>query len=214
MPSTVLEQFESSIPGFYHPDDVCFLGEYYCQTRKQECESAQLSMVLAATRQQKQVAEQHLPGGLVCRIAQERDTVAMAKVYRAVFASYPFPIVDPAYLKEVMGSTLFFGIWAAGELIALSSAEMDEAFGSVEITDFATLDAFRGHGFALFLLQRMEQEMAARGIHNFYTIARAYSHGMNITFARNRYTYSGTLTKNTSIFGKLESMNVWYKRWD
>jgi len=221
VPSTVLELFidkgyelEASIPGFYHPDDVCFLGKYYCQTRKQERESAQVSMVLAATKQQKQVAEQHLPDGLVCRIAEEHDTVAMAKVYRAVFASYPFPIFDPDYLKEIMGSTIFFGIWAAGELIALASAEMDKASGSVEMTDFATLDAFRGHGLALFLLQRMEKAMAARGIHNFYTIARAYSHGMNITFARNGYKYSGTLTNNTNISGKLESMNVWHKQWE
>ncbi len=138
----------------------------------------------------------------------------MARLYRTVFASYPFPIFDPAYLEEIMGSTIFFGIWEGDELIALASAEMDKTSGSVEMTDFATLDAFRGHGLALFLLQRMEKEMAARGIHNFYTIARAYSHGMNITFARNGYKYSGTLTNNTNIFGKLESMNVWHKQWD
>ena len=221
VPSTELEPFldsgfelEASIPGFYHPDDVCFLGKYYCQNRKQEGESEQVRSVLAAAREQKQVAEQHLPDGLVCRIAEEHDTVAMAKVYRAVFASYPFPIFDPDYLKAIMGSTLFFGIWAAGELIALASAEMDKTSGSVEMTDFATMDSFRGHGLALFLLQRMEKEMAAHGIHNFYTIARAYSHGMNITFARNGYTYSGTLTNNTNIFGKLESMNVWHKQWE
>jgi hypothetical protein len=34
---------------------------------------------------------------------------------------------------------------------------------------------------------------------------------MNITFAKSSYTYSGTLTHNTQISGKLESMNVWYK---
>jgi putative beta-lysine N-acetyltransferase len=221
VPSTALEQFldsgyelEASIPGFYHPDDVCFLGKYYCQTRKREGEPEQISLVLAAARQQKQVAEQHLSEGFVCRIAEEHDTVAMTKVYRAVFASYPFPIFDPAYLKEIMGATLFFGIWEGDELVALSSAEMDGASGSVEMTDFATLTGYRGHGLALFLLQRMEQEMDARGIHNFYTIARSYSHGMNITFARNGYTYSGTLTNNTNIFGKLESMNVWHKQWE
>ena len=44
-----------------------------------------------------------------------------------------------------------------------------------------------------------------------YTIARAISFGMNITFAKNGYKYSGTLKNNTNISGKLESMNVWYK---
>jgi len=80
------------------------------------------------------------------------------------------------------------------------------------MTDFATLTACRGHGLALYLLQQMEEEMKLRGMHIFYTIARAYSHGMNITFARNGYTYAGTLTNNTNISGSLESMNVWYKK--
>jgi len=220
VPSFALKQFidsgyelEASIPGFYGQDDACFLGKYYCQSRKQERESEQVRSVLAATRQQKIASEQLLTEDFVCRIAQESDCVAMARVYRAVFASYPFPIFDPGYLSEIMGSTVFFGVWEGDELVALSSAETDETSGSVEMTDFATLSAFRGHGLALFLLQRMEKEMAMRGIHNFYTIARAYSHGMNITFARNSYEFSGTLTNNTNIFGNLESMNVWHKRW-
>jgi hypothetical protein len=45
----------------------------------------------------------------------------------------------------------------------------------------------------------------------FYTIARSYSAGMNITFAKQDYKYTGTLINNTNIFGKIESMNVWYK---
>ncbi|MDD2310679.1 MAG: hypothetical protein PHH91_13970, partial [Desulfuromonadaceae bacterium] len=39
----------------------------------------------------------------------------------------------------------------------------------------------------------------------------AYSFGMNITFARDGYSFGGTLTNNTNISGSLESMNVWYK---
>ena len=34
---------------------------------------------------------------------------------------------------------------------------------------------------------------------------------MNKTFLNAGYNYSGTLTKNTQIAGKIESMNVWYK---
>jgi len=44
-----------------------------------------------------------------------------------------------------------------------------------------------------------------------YTIARALSAGMNVTFARAGYDYGGTLTNNTNICGQIESMNVWYK---
>jgi hypothetical protein len=44
-----------------------------------------------------------------------------------------------------------------------------------------------------------------------YTIARAISVGMNITFARCGYDFGGTLVNNTQIAGRIESMNVWYK---
>jgi len=54
--------------------------------------------------------------------------------------------------------------------------------------------------------------MRSAGIITAYTIARAYSFGMNITFAERDYDFDGTLTNNTNISGRLESMNVWHKR--
>jgi hypothetical protein len=45
-----------------------------------------------------------------------------------------------------------------------------------------------------------------------YTIARSHSAGMNITFAKKGYLFGGTLINNTDISGKIESMNVWYKK--
>ena len=44
-----------------------------------------------------------------------------------------------------------------------------------------------------------------------YTIARALSPGMNITFARAGYRFGGLLWNNTQICGRLEPMNIWYK---
>jgi len=95
--------------------------------------------------------------------------------------------------------------------LTVSSAEMDACSASAEMTDFATPPAFRGNGFALHLLREMEETVRGRGIRSLFTIARAYSFGMNITFARNGYSFGGTLTNNTNISGRLESMNVWYK---
>jgi hypothetical protein len=55
----------------------------------------------------------------------------------------------------------------------------------------------------------MEKYIKELGLKTAYTIARALSYGMNITFAKMGYTYSGTLVNNTNISGRLESMNVW-----
>jgi hypothetical protein len=57
----------------------------------------------------------------------------------------------------------------------------------------------------------MQKAMTERGITTWYTIARALSAGMNITFAKAGYRYAGTLVNNTDISGTIESMNVWWR---
>jgi beta-lysine N6-acetyltransferase len=86
---------------------------------------------------------------------------------------------------------------------------MDTANGAVEMTDFATLPELRGQGAAQSLLLAMEEAMRARGLQLAFTIARAYSAGMNVTFAKCGYRYGGTLCNNTNISGNIESMNLW-----
>lgn len=205
---------EARIPGFYPGgEDLSFMGKYFTESRAREQDPQLVQDVLAAAETADVISSPTpLPPGFSVRIAEEVDVEEMAKIYGDVFASYPFPIHDPAFLRAAMeDSTMFFGIWNGATIAALSSAEMDACSASAEMTDFATPPAYRGSGFALFLLRKMEEIVKARGIRALFTIARAYSYGMNITFARNGYCYGGTLTNNTNIFGRLESMNVWYK---
>jgi putative beta-lysine N-acetyltransferase len=109
------------------------------------------------------------------------------------------------------GGTRFFGGWEGGELVAAASMEPGGAPGAVEMTDFATLPSHRGEGLATVLLSRMEDAAREARERVAFTIARAVSFGMNITFARRGYRFSGTLVNNTQIGGAIESMNVWYK---
>jgi len=53
--------------------------------------------------------------------------------------------------------------------------------------------------------------MKNKGIKTAYTIARAMSAGMNVTFSKTGYRFGGRLKNNTNISGNIESMNVWYK---
>lgn len=57
----------------------------------------------------------------------------------------------------------------------------------------------------------IQDEAKRRGLLTAYTIARALSVGMNKTFAKCRYAFSGTLVNNTHISGHIQSMNVWWK---
>jgi putative beta-lysine N-acetyltransferase len=88
---------------------------------------------------------------------------------------------------------------------------MDGEAANVEMTDFAVLPEYRGRNIAVHLLMLMEEEMRRREYITAYTIARSLSYGMNATFAKLQYTYTGTLINNTNISGQLESMNVWFK---
>ncbi|MDT8442404.1 MAG: putative beta-lysine N-acetyltransferase [Desulfuromonadales bacterium] len=205
---------EGVIPGFYRGEQAAvFLGFFLEAERQQEQQASLLSEILQKAAQKTgRPAPTPLPERLSSRVAGEADADVMAELYRQVFASYPFPIEDPAYLRQTMRENLvYFGVWDERRLIALSSAEIDVAADNAEMTDFATLPECRGRGIAQHLLQEMEEEMTRRTIRTLYTIARACSPGMNITFAKNGYTYSGTLTNNTNISGHLESMNLWYK---
>lgn len=133
-------------------------------------------------------------------------------IYKIVFETYPFPIHDREYIiKTMLDNIIYFGIFYKDELVAVSSTEMDRSAGSVEMTDFSTLPEYRGNGFAGFLLHKMEKEMIKSKIFKSYTIARAMSFGMNITFAKANYEYGGRLINNTNISGNIESMNIWYK---
>ena len=207
-------QPEATVPDFYHGEvDVHFMGKFLSPERRLETRPQRVTEVLELSREKSAAPEElSLPPGYRYRALGPEDCEAMAAVYRVVFATYPFPIHDPAYLRATMASHIrYHGIFEAGRLVAIASAELDLAGRNAEMTDFATLPEQRGRGLANYLLARLERAAAREGIVTAFTIARAYSFGMNITFAKSGYRFGGTLTRNTQISGELESMNVWYK---
>jgi putative beta-lysine N-acetyltransferase len=219
VPATAVELFtaagyreEARVPMMLGGTDAVFLGLYLDEQRALERQPERVAEVLAIAR-----AKANTGSGAGTEVVVEEtsasDAGEMAAVYRQVFASYPFPIHEPDYLAETMNSHVrYFCVREHGRMVALSSAEMDRSSGSVEMTDFATLPPARGRGLAVRLLAHMESAMRAQGdMHTAFTIARSFSPGMNVTFARTGYTYAGTLTNNTNISGCIESMNVWYK---
>lgn len=206
---------EASIPGFYQGEGkALFLCKYLDQERRKVQDIQAIENVLELSSQAAHKASQNppLPEELTLRMCTQQDAETMSSIYQKVFPSYPFPIDDPEYLKETMLSHIdYFGAETNGKLIALASSEMDLGNLNVEMTDFATLPEARGKGLAGHLLGKMEAAMQKRGMRVAYTIARAVSAGMNITFAKAGYTFSGTLWNNTGISGGIESMNVWHK---
>lgn len=205
---------EAIVPRFYNGEDnVFFMGKFFSDERETEENLVAIQSVLSeALKRTGECGECRLEEEFTWDVAEESDAEAISSIYRAVFATYPFPIHDPLYIKDTMrDNVVYFCIRRDGEVVSVASSEMDRGALNVEMTDFATLPEYRKNGFATFLLERMEAEMRARGIKTSYTIARAVSYGMNITFAKMDYRFAGTLIKNTDICGHTESMNIWYK---
>jgi putative beta-lysine N-acetyltransferase len=206
---------EGYIPGFYREKDAAFfLSKYLSSDRLLGLEKDlldELGKLLRSRVLLHKPSEIQGTGDKVIRL----DSIhadQMAGIYRKVFLSYPFPIHDPDYIIRTMKQNMqYFGIERKGRLVALASAEIDRSGHNAEMTDFATLPAYRGNKFSIRLLAGMEAKMKEQGISTLYTIARLCSIPMNKTFLKLQYRYAGTLIKNTNIAGKIESMNVYYK---
>lgn len=197
---------EAQFPGLF------FLSKYYSEDRAIErcAEKIQDIINIALSRRSEVISQLPKDFSIISCTLENADK--MSALYKKVFESYPFAIDEPEYIIRTMQENVnYYSITHDNKLVALSSSEINFEHNNAEMTDFATLPEYRGHNLSLHLLLYMESQMQAQGIKTLYTIARALSYGMNITFAKAGYAFAGTLTNNTNICGNFESMNVWYK---
>ncbi|MDG5800354.1 putative beta-lysine N-acetyltransferase [Marinilabiliaceae bacterium ANBcel2] len=214
-PSFINEGYicEAFIPKFYNgEEDAIFLGKYFDKKREQP-ENEALKEFQKMVEKPAGFKPTAIDPDYTLKPLGEDDTTDMVKVFKEVFETYPFPIFDPQFLIKSMreDGTRYFGAYKNSKLIAISSAECNDDKKNAEMTDFAVSPDHRGKRLAVHLLTFMEEELKKDGFKTFYTIARLHSLPMNKTFYNLGYKYSGTLTNNTQISGKIESMNVWYK---
>jgi len=206
---------EATVPFYYHGTDTAvFMAKYFDPERKEAAGSQAIADVLSSAfgYAQKGYSPQ-LPAGFSLVHAHPGDAKEIAALFRSVFETYPFPIFDPDFITGSMKAGIrYFCIHQSKRIAAVASCEINADARNAEMTDFATDPQFQGKGLAGSLLHAMETEMKKEGIQLGYTIARAASYPINMTFARAGYQYGGMLPNNTNICGSLESMNVWYKK--
>jgi beta-lysine N6-acetyltransferase len=147
------------------------------------------------------------------RTARLEDAETLAALYGSVFRTYPTPMNDPSYIRAAMGEeTVFYVVESAsGELASAASAEINRTYRNAEITDCATLAAYRNQGLMRLLVHALEEDLYKRNIGCYYSLSRALSFGMNAVFHQMGYRYCGRLTKNCDIYDKFEDMNLWVK---
>lgn len=205
---------EAVIPGFFQGRTSGYFVSRYLRAGRRRIPPRERHLERIRPRRKGPAARGRRPGCGApvvspCRLV---DAHAMSRIYRQVFRTYPFPVQRPDYLRGMMEEGVrYFAIRIRGRIAALAGAEIDTRARHAEMTDFATLPAFRGRGMAGALLRHMEKNVRTAGIRTAFTIARAASPGMNAVFRRHGYRYAGLLRNNTQIAGRLESMTVWYK---
>jgi len=207
-------KLEATIPGYFAGNEpAMILARFLSKQRQAPSNSKSYDQV-------KKMTFHCMDGGKRCLLPPEIDlqwgrpehSKSLANLYRQVFATYPFPIFNPAYLKRTFNQDVcYVTAWCGQKLAAAASAEIDYAKKNAEITDFATAPEWRSRGLAGFLLRKLESRLKSEGILCFYTIARSSSPGMNKVFAGAGYEYCGVLVKNCNISGNFEDMNVWSK---
>jgi putative beta-lysine N-acetyltransferase len=205
---------EASIPNYYKGiEDCLFMCKYLEHERGFLENEAELQKVLMSAKNKSgSLNASTLPNDVKVQALKSEDIYNMVSLYKKVFKTYPFPIFDEEYILKTMNENLmYFGIYKKDELIAISSSETDKEYSNCEMTDFAVLPEHRGKNYSIILLQEMEKELKRLNFKVLYTIARAKSHGMNITFSKLGYKYGGLLINNTNISGDIESMTIWYK---
>ncbi|HUU76445.1 MAG TPA: putative beta-lysine N-acetyltransferase [Methanoregulaceae archaeon] len=205
---------EGKIPGLYRGlEDGFFMARYIDERR---CRAADMNRIRELIRECVKKAgdyrRRELPEEYTLQACHSEDAEDIAALYGQIFESYPFPIQDPGYISATMQDNFrYFSVRNNGEIVTVASTEINRQDKNAEMTDFATDRRHSGLNLAGHLLEWMENEMKDEGIRVAFTIARALSFPINITFARAGYRYGGTLLNNTHICGSFESMNVWSK---
>jgi len=207
-------RLEATIPGYYRGEEPALVYAMYLSARRQTP-----SNPAGADLIKKLVAgpgaggeKRGLPAGITLQWGGAEHCQDLAGLYGRVYATYPFPVYDPDYVKyTIEHDVCYLTARYDGELVAAASAEINCPEKNAEMTDFATLPEWRGRGLAGCLLARLESRHAKEGLRCFYTIARSGSVGMNKVFAGAGYTFHGVLLNNCDIGGGFEDMNVWSK---
>jgi putative beta-lysine N-acetyltransferase len=219
VPAVLLEKFlseryiiEAIIPKYFNEKEECYLMANYLNPKRaidSNMEKVKENIELAKSKYREEPETDY--SNTVKQLGSD-NTSELSSLYKNVFKTYPFPIMEEDYIIKTMNDNVdYFGVYDDDNLIAAASAEKDIINKNAEMTDFATLPEYRGNSYSSLLLNHMEKSLIKDNYRVLYTISRALSPGMNITFSKNAYKHAGTLINNTNICGKIESMNVWYK---
>ena len=208
---------EAKIPRLYNgKTDGYFLAEYPNKKRFTNDEKslktiATVKTIAKAANNSNLDSHFEMPVDLNIEKLTTSDFKNLEDLYQKAYKYFPHQIKDATYfskLKEL--NHQFYGLFKNGELLVSTILSINEAESNMEIVDFITHPNYRGQNLSYFLVQEIIKKMNDYKCKTLYTMVRATSYGLNITFSKHGFLLAGTLTNNCMVLDTMESMNVWY----
>ena len=208
---------EAKIPGLYHGSvDGYFLAEYpnkqrYANDEKNLKTIATVKTIAKAANSSHSNSYFEMPVDFIIEKLTSSEFESLEDLYQKAYKYHPHQIKDATYfskLKEL--NHQFYGLFQNGELLVSAILSINETESNMEIVDFITHPNYRGQNLSYFLVQEIKQQMDDLKCKTVYTMVRATSYGLNITFSKHGFLLAGTLTNNCKVLDTMESMNVWY----
>lgn len=201
-------ELEGRMPGFYRGQEDCaVMGATLAPGRAElahPIEDGRVDEILAQPRPARPVPD------LDTRLAEPEDAEAIAALLGRIFADYPTPSDDPAYVAaEIERGAPYRLIERGGQIVACASADTLPEARTAELTDCATRPSHRGQGLMRAILGELMEDLRARAYPTCFTLARARVPGVNIVFQRLGFLYRGRMVQSCRIGQGIEDMNIW-----
>lgn len=205
---------EGTIPGYFNGEQAYCYSFFIKPGRSRSPYLEEEDKILrdVCAKRAPERSEAILPPGYILREVREDDVENLVSLYKTVFASYPSPLFNPGYVKEVMKKHVYYlAVFYKDVPVSAGSAEMDLINHNAEITDLATRPHARGLGLITVLMKALEIQMRERQFNCLYSLCRAGVPGVNRALYKLGYSFQGRLINNCHIGGRFEDMNIWAK---
>lgn len=206
---------EAEIPGMFNGHQPGFFISDFPNRERATCDDHKLrtlqSVKTIAFAARKASEDFQLPTQYTIRELDQTDIPVMVDLHSKAFSTYSVPIAEAEFLLKMTTKDFkFFGLFHQNELLISTILKIHAKESNIEIVDFATHPDYKGQNLSYYLVQKIKAYGFENGYKTIYSLARATSYGLNITFSKHGFMLGGTLLNNTVIRGNLESMNVWY----
>jgi putative beta-lysine N-acetyltransferase len=135
----------------------------------------------------------------------------LAQLNAKAYKYHPSHIVTEQDLLDLANlNHQFYGLYEGGVLLVYATIQFHPEEANLEIVDFTTHPDYRGQNLSYYLVQELKNKMDTLHCKTIYSLVRATSYGLNITYSKHGFKYAGTLTNNALVRESIESMNVWF----